>query len=364
MNTPKSLNISITHKCNLRCTYCSHFTSPGDVPHDLPAEEWLTFFEELNRCAVMDVTLGGGEPFIRKDLKEIIQGIVRNRMRFSILTNGTLITDEMAAFIASTGRCNYVQISLDGATAEIHDICRGKGNFHRALEGIKTIQNHGIHLTVRVTLNKYNVRNIEEIARLLLEELQLSEFSTNSASYMGLCRQNTDDIQLTAEDRSFAMETLLKLNKKYQGRIGAAAGPLADAKTWTKMEQARKAGREPMPGKGYLKGCGGVFKNLDVRADGVIVPCLQMSHIELGQISKDDLKDIWHNHPELKRLRERSDIPLGEFEFCKGCEYIPYCTGNCPALAYNILGKENHPSPDACLKRFLEEGGRLPDVIQ
>ena len=38
-----------------------------------------------------------------------------------------------------------------------------------------------------------------------------------------------------------------------------------------------------------------------------------------------------------------------------------YCTGNCPALAYTILGKENHPSPDACLKRFLDGGGVLPD---
>ena len=47
----------------------------------------------------MEVTLAGGEPFIREDLKEIIGGIVRNRMRFAILSNGTLITDEMAAFL-------------------------------------------------------------------------------------------------------------------------------------------------------------------------------------------------------------------------------------------------------------------------
>jgi SynChlorMet cassette radical SAM/SPASM protein ScmE len=208
------------------------------------------------------------------------------------------------------------------------------------------------------------VNDLEATARVLLEELKLSNFSTNAASHMGLCRQHTDDLQLTAQDRTLAMETLLRLNKKYNGRISAAAGPLAEAETWTEMAQAAKEGRDPMPGRGYLKGCGGVFNNLDVRADGTIVPCLQMSHIELGHINKDDLKDIWHNHPELKRLRERRDIPLTEFEFCRGCLYIPYCTGNCPALAYNILGKEDHPSPDACLRRFLEEGGKLPDAIQ
>jgi MoaA/NifB/PqqE/SkfB family radical SAM enzyme len=91
------------------------------VGQDLSKEEWLQFFEELNRCAVMNVTLQGGEPFCRKDLPELVEGIVRNRMRFNILSNGTLITDEMAAFLASTGRCNGVQVSIDGSVPTTHD---------------------------------------------------------------------------------------------------------------------------------------------------------------------------------------------------------------------------------------------------
>ena len=104
MKTPRTVDLSITNRCNLRCTYCSHFTGAGDIEQDLPKEEWLQFFEELNRYAVMIVTLQGGEPFCRKDLPELIKGIVRNRMRFNILSNGTLINDETAAFLASTGR--------------------------------------------------------------------------------------------------------------------------------------------------------------------------------------------------------------------------------------------------------------------
>jgi SynChlorMet cassette radical SAM/SPASM protein ScmE len=109
-----------------------------------------------------------------------------------------------------------------------------------------------------------------------------------------------------------------------------------------------------------LKGCSGTMTKLAIRADGVIIPCSQMSHIELGRINKDDLKGVWNNHGELKRLRKRKNISLQEFEFCRGCEYIDYCTGNCPALAYTIIGDEYHPSPDSCLKRFLEQGGVLP----
>jgi SynChlorMet cassette radical SAM/SPASM protein ScmE len=363
MKTPRSVDLSITNRCNLRCTYCSHFTGAGDVGQDLHKEEWFQFFEELNRCAVMNVTLEGGEPFCRKDLRELIEGIVGNRMRFNILSNGTLITDEMAVFLAATGRCDGVQVSIDGSVPTTHDACRGEGNFLKAMQGIKSLQNHNVPVSVRVTIHKENVRDLENVAKLLLEEVGIPSFSTNAASYMGLCRQNTDQVQLTVEERSLAMDILLKLNEKYNGRISASAGPLAEGKNWLEMEKVLQEGMDPFSKGGYLTGCNGPISKLAVRADGVMVPCSQMSHIELGRINMDNLQEVWQEHLELRRLRERHNIPLSDFEFCRGCDYINYCTGNCPALAYTILGKENHPSPDACLKRFLEAGGRLPEGI-
>jgi SynChlorMet cassette radical SAM/SPASM protein ScmE len=332
------------------------------VGQDLPKEEWLQFFEELNRCAVLNVCLSGGEPFYREDLKELIEGIVRNRMRFNILSNGTLITDQMAAFLASTRRCDSVQVSIDGSIPITHDAFRGKGTFAKGIQGIKLLQKYNIPVAVRVTIHRQNVTDLPNIARLLLEEIGLPGFSTNSASHMGLCRKNAEQVQLTTEERSLAMEILLRLSKKYNGRIGADAGPLSEVRNWFEVERARQEGKDCMPGRGYLTACGGTMNKIAVRADGVVVPCCQIPHIELGRINKDNLKEIWQHHPELKRLRERRNIPLGDFEFCKGCDYINYCTGSCPALAYTILGKENHPSPDACIRRFLEEGGRLPDI--
>jgi SynChlorMet cassette radical SAM/SPASM protein ScmE len=362
MKTPRSVDLSITNKCNLRCKYCSHFTSPSDVGQDLPSEEWLKLFAELNRCAVLWVCLQGGEVFFRSDLKDLIEGIVLNRMRFSILSNGTLITDESAELLASSGRCEEVQVSIDGSTPTVHDSFRGKGSFLKAIEGIEVLRKHNIPVTVRVTIHKKNVGDLKEIARLLLEEIGLSGFSTNAAGYMGLCRQNAGEIQLDVEERSLAMELLLGLNKKYNGRIQAAAGPLAEAHDWIEMEKARREGKKNIPGRGYLTSCGGVMEKIAVRADGIIVPCIQISHIELGRINRDDLQEVWQNHPELKKLRERQNIPLSEFEFCRGCDYINYCAGGCPATAYNITGNEYHPDPNNCLRRFLEEGGRLPEI--
>jgi SynChlorMet cassette radical SAM/SPASM protein ScmE len=360
IKTPRSMNILVTGKCNLRCKYCSHFSSGGDVEEDLPLEEWVRFLEELNRAAVMEVCLQGGEPFMRKDIKEIIEGIVHNGMRFSILSNGTLITDEMARFLASTRRCNYVQVSIDGSGAETHDVCRGAGNFDRAVRGLKFLLKHGVSAAVRVTIHRGNVRDLENIARLLLEDFGLPQFGTNSASHLGLCRKNAEQVQLTGEERCIAMTTLLALSKKYNGRISATAGPLSEARGWREMEQAREQGLEKMPGRGFLTGCGGPFFYLGVRADGMILPCVQMPDLILGRINRDDLIEIWQDHPELIRFRRRREIPLSSFEFCRECPYIGYCTGNCPATSYTLVHDAWHPSPDSCYRAFLQSGGRVP----
>ena len=360
MRTPRAVDLDITNRCNLRCKYCFHFTSAGDVGIDLPKEEWFQFFEELNRCAVMNVCLSGGEPFYREDLNELIEGIVLNRMRYSILSNGTLITDDIAAYLASTGRCDSVQVSIDGPGANAHDTFRGDGNFLKAMAGINNLKKHNVSVAVRVTIHKHNVFDLEQVARLLLDEVGLPGFSTNAASYFGLCAKNGEQVQLSAEERSIAMEALLKLNEKYNERINGAAGPLAEGRIWSRMEKARLSQEDYLPGNGRLTACGCPMSKIAVRADGAIVPCNMLSHIKLGQINHDGLQDVWLNHPEMKKLRRRRNIPLSDFEFCKGCEYINYCTGNCPALAYSIMGKVDHPSPDACLRKFLDDGGKLP----
>src|SRR5512144_860105 len=99
MKAPRRVDIEITSRCNLRCRYCYFFDNPDSGYGDLPAGEWLTFIEELGNCSVMAVCLLGGEPFMRKDLPQIIEGIVRNRMRFSVLTNGGLVDNDIAAFL-------------------------------------------------------------------------------------------------------------------------------------------------------------------------------------------------------------------------------------------------------------------------
>ena len=360
MRTPRSVDIDITSKCNLKCDYCYYFENQEVNYLDLPAEEWLHFFRELERCSVISVCLAGGEAFMRKDLPELLDGIVNNKMRFSILSNGTLINDEIAQFIAGTGRCDYVQVSVDGSNPEVHESCRGKGSFASAIKGIQILRRHKVPVTVRVTIHHGNIYDLENIARFLLDDLGLSGFSTNSAGVLGACHQNANKVLLTIQDRQIAMQSLLQLAAKYPGRISASAGPLAEARTWRLMEDSRRSKDPAFQNGGRLTACGCYFNKIAIRSDGIITPCNMLPHIELGRINQDSLQDIWQNSFLLNQLRQRCFISLTDFEFCANCSYVPYCTGNCPALSYNIIGQVNHPSPDACLRLFLSEGGAVP----
>jgi SynChlorMet cassette radical SAM/SPASM protein ScmE len=362
MRTPRSVDLEITSRCNLRCKYCYFFDNPEVTYQELNTGEWLQFIDELGQCAVMDVCLAGGEPFIREDLPELIEAIVKNRMRFNILSNGTLINDNIAEFIANTNRCDSVQVSIDGSCAEVHETGRGKGAFAKAVQGIKTLQKHNIPVTVRVTIHRHNVHDLGNTARFLLEELKLPGFSTNSAGYIGTCQKNSKNLLLTIEDRQTAMETLLQLEYEYKGRVTAQAGPLAEAHYWNDMEKARSKSNLPFDNGGHLTGCGCPSNKITVRTDGTIVPCTMLAHMELGRINKDSFKEIWRENNELNKLRERHCIPLSHFKECAQCDYIPYCTGNCPGLAYVLTGEVNKPSPDACLKKFLTEGGKIPVI--
>jgi SynChlorMet cassette radical SAM/SPASM protein ScmE len=362
MRTPRSVDLEITSRCNLRCCYCYHFRNGATGYRDRSTGEWLCFFEELGRSGVMSVCFMGGEPFIRRDLPDLLEGIVRNHMRFPILSNGGLVDDRIAAFLADTGRCDQLQISVDGPSPAVHDSFRGRGSFEAAVGGIRSLLRHGLPVTARVTIHRHNIDSLEDTARFLLDDLGLGGISTSAVGYLGECRRNSGDVLPTLEDRGRAMEILLMLAGQYEGRISATAGPLAEAHRWRRMEEARAGGESPFLDGGILSGCGCPDVKITVRSDGVMVPCTMLSHLELGRINRDSLADVWRHSPILVQLRRRRTISLMNFESCRDCSYTSYCTGSCPGSAYALTGLVDQPSPLACLNRYLVEGGSLPGM--
>ncbi len=205
---------------------------------DLPAAEWLRFFEELNRCAVTEVTLAGGEPFIREDLREIIGGIVRNRMRFAD-------SEQRDAYHGRNGELSRVDGTLQ-LRAGLHRRLRSGDPRLHAGQGELREGHAGPYdsSAPRGSLGGARDHSPKERQR------SRGHCETSPGGYAAFllrdqcCRSRWGCVGRTPRWSSsrrksgcYAMETLLRLSKKYNGRINAMAGPLADARAGSRWSR-------------------------------------------------------------------------------------------------------------------------------
>src|SRR6185436_9253280 len=112
--------------------------------------------------------LSGGEPLFRPDLFDIAEYGVQSGFRMALATNGTLVTERVAAKIADAG-FSRVAISLDGARAETHDAFRGvPGSHGLALRGIRHLRDEGVSVQINSTIARHNVAQLPRMLDLAL----------------------------------------------------------------------------------------------------------------------------------------------------------------------------------------------------
>ena len=106
LNAPLHVEWEITNACNLRCRHC--YASAGDkASGELTTKEALDLVAELDSTGAADVTLSGGEPFLRKDLWQILRALNSRGIPFIIYTNGTLLDHRRVKKLSQTGVASY-----------------------------------------------------------------------------------------------------------------------------------------------------------------------------------------------------------------------------------------------------------------
>jgi len=164
---PKWVYISLSHKCTYACRMCGVVNILKG--YELPGETVCGALDEIASWEWgSTVILTGGEPFLRKDIFEIINYAVSSGVNTEAISNGSLIDEDMAARIVSSGLKN-IAVSLDGAVAGTHDYFRGKGAFAAALRAVENLaaakkkQGKGPQISVWSTIMK---ENIPELSRM------------------------------------------------------------------------------------------------------------------------------------------------------------------------------------------------------
>jgi mycofactocin biosynthetic radical S-adenosylmethionine protein MftC len=165
LDAPICLTWELTYACNLACVHCLSSSGRRD-PRELTTAECMTVIDELERMQVFYVNIGGGEPTVRRDFWELVDYAVAHHVGVKFSTNGSRITASHAERLA---RSDYVdvQVSLDGATAEVNDRIRGVGSYDTALTAMEHLANAGFKgFKLSVVVTRENVSQLDAFKAL------------------------------------------------------------------------------------------------------------------------------------------------------------------------------------------------------
>ena len=154
--------------CNLRCDYCCVRSSPSAPRRELGLARVQQIAREAVELRVKEIFVTGGEPFLLPDIGEILLACAAAAPT-TVLTNGMLFTGPRIESLRKLPRDRIVlQISLDSATPERHDLHRGSGTWIRTRQGIERARAQGFRVRLAATVS--SDRETEEFRQFLDEE--------------------------------------------------------------------------------------------------------------------------------------------------------------------------------------------------
>jgi Y-X(10)_GDL-associated radical SAM protein len=333
----------ITLACNLRCAHCG--SRAGKVrPAELSTAECFDVVDQLARLGTREITLIGGEAFLRRDWTDIIARITGHGMLASMQTGGRALTEDRvrAAKEAGLRTCG---VSVDGLEA-LHDELRGvKGSFRSAMRALELLHEHGIPSGSNTQIGS---RTMPELRGILHEiarrgargwQIQLTVAMGNAVDNDHLLLQPYQLLEL--------MPLLGELYGEARG-LGVMMQPGNNIGYFGPHEHTWRLGNDEQP----WSGCAAGHAVLGIEADGTIKGCpsLPTAQFSGGNVRDLSIEDIWTYSSELRFSRDRQIHEL--WGRCRECYYADVCRGGCTWTSTVLFGRPgNNPY---CHYRALE----------
>jgi mycofactocin biosynthetic radical S-adenosylmethionine protein MftC len=161
LDAPICLTWELTYACNLSCVHCLSSSGRRD-PRELTTDECKAVIDTLERMQVFYVNIGGGEPTVRPDFWELVDYATAHHVGVKFSTNGVKLDAAAAARLAASDYVD-VQISLDGATAEVNDAVRGPGSYATAMRAMENLHAAGFRgFKLSVVMTRQNIPQIDQ----------------------------------------------------------------------------------------------------------------------------------------------------------------------------------------------------------
>lgn len=311
-----SCQIDLTKNCNLTCSFCRQ-TNESDLPNSMSFDQWASVITQLKEMDCKMVALAGGEPLMHKEFFSILSLAVDTIEEVYVLSNGTLITQEIAIRLAEK-KIRGLQVSLDALNPALHDKIRGRiGTWEKATRGIRYAIDAGIPVTIRTTVYR---ENAQEAAPLL-------EFAHNIGARIYAIRR----VVPTGRGRSVDLLRPNELRTLFTYLFNRAKElnmrlSLGDPFSRFLLDE------QPFI-EGKVGGCSVGLNILYIAQDGSVLlcPCLP---IYCGDVKEESVRSIWRNAKAFSIARSLRFNLQGK---CGACKYKFQC-GGCRASAYYLTG--------------------------
>jgi radical SAM protein with 4Fe4S-binding SPASM domain len=320
----------ITLACDLKCEHCGSRAGTARR-NELTTQECLDVVDELAALGTREVTLIGGEAYLRHDFAQIIAAVTAAGMTCTLQSGGRNLNDKRVSEAVAAG-VRSAGISIDGLR-ELHDELRGvPGSFDAAVASLRRLREHGVIVSVNTQITRAVVGELDALLDLIVG-----------------CGATSWQLQLTVPmgraserpDRLLQPHHLLGLMPKLAGLFERASARCVLLQIGNNIGYfgpfeglLRGFGLETIHYQGCMAGKNGI----GIEADGKVKGCpsLPTEGYVGGNVRDIDLTSIWHETPELAFSRDKRYEP---HSFCGSCYYAKVCRGGCTWMAHSLFDR-------------------------
>ena len=319
---PLAVHLEIAAACNLSCSHCFAGELPRREP-PLSLSELDTLFATLARMGAFRLGLTGGEPLLRKDLFDILDLATHHGLHPCLTTNGLLLNETTAKKLGARPLV-WLNVSLDGATAETNDRVRGEGTFERVLDKVAMLREHA-RFTLAFTVMKHNAHETRAFA----------EFAARVGAHTAVFRplypvgtaETNAELWPSFDDYERALDSIWALGDTADGRSSAIRA--LDAFSPRLRDETRAVVHDNW-------GCGAGNTVCSISVGGDVNPCSFLGPTFAAEnIRRKSFDEIWHASEKFRMIRGLPGDGTGTATFGGGCR----------ARSLVMAGDVNAPDP-------------------
>lgn len=307
-SAPLVVHLGLTLACNFSCSHC--YSSSGQrLPNELTLDEIRGLVDQMYEAGICKLVLGGGEPFLRRELSAVVKYADGKGIDCYVHTNASVLREEALSALAEHPPAG-MSVSLEGSDAELNDSVRGAGTFALAMKGLQTLrESYPPGFNISITIGPHNVHDAKAMVELAHRE---------GANVLLLRPSYPAGFALEQAGLLCDRDTFIKGVKAAKAKA-AELGVALDA------PDPRTAGIPSFEGFG----CVAARVVLGVSPDGSVTPCLNLpKEFDSGNLRKTPLLGLWRRGRSFVSVRAQQPN-----EQCSSCKHYDTCRGGCRVRA-------------------------------